>query len=1003
MFASSSARHSALVGLLVLYVCAVVPCSVSADPESIADLLGELSALDTSELGAIAAEQGATTEEMSFVSAVVEEARASGETRLTKKVLAAAFTREVAKPRVSAEEAAQLVVAELRKPRGGDVQALFSSAVLVPYLMESGLCQGDLGTAQGLVCAYASPASAAEVAGTFSDPGRGLDLALAAPAKGTSLYNILTRVAQLCSQSVTASYSPSVRVENCYQIASSEARLVVVRLDPVEFEAYYAKLLAEPIPPTSPKNILFRVIVAGLSELIPIEIYGEAYTVANIRYGLYDSDSALLVYPYGFTCRVYECEQIASCAAQPGSDPVGCVTSSSGSLGTGWELRPSGGEIRHSISTCDALPIPADARLPFVAVQNDQYALPYGIKFQTRYQEPPRDDVMRAISDASALSLYPRPTQLDRPLSTAETLGLSSVSAADPQWTYSFSRIAAYDYNLVFSGLQTKETAGPTTSSAPELCKRSRYWAGRSIYGDAFWRYHGRGHGDARTCNQYPFDLDDDCPDYVARADDIFPMPVTDLVWAQTLAHQAMPPSCAINAPATVSVVGSASAAEGSPVVFQIARIGNKDFDVLVNYSTASGTATAGVDFVPTSGSVTIRAGEDAATVSVPTIPDSGDGPGSVEAFALNIFTPTVDAVVGAGTAEGVIAERLGKAQVSAGGSHSCATNSDASLWCWGRTYSGLDGISENAPVRFGDVDWKSVASGMNGSCAVKYNGTLWCLGLPQATAQYDYDIPTQIGTATDWDTVTAGAYHNCAIKRNGSLWCWGVNSFGQLGNGTSNGTITGIPARVGSGTDWMQVSGGNHHTCGLKKNGTIWCWGNNADLQLTGLAGTFLLPTQVGTDADWAEVAAAHSTSCARKTNGTVWCWGSDAGDGALGDGPTNTSGPPRSVSSLRTWTGVGASFNRGCAVDSLSLLYCWGDNRYGALGDGTTSDRTSPTLISGHSNWAAVDPGWEHTCATKKDNTIWCWGNNGLGRLGGGPNTGASSSRPIQVRLGP
>jgi hypothetical protein len=31
---------------------------------------------------------------------------------------------------------------------------------------------------------------------------------------------------------------------------------------------------------------------------------------------------------------------------------------------------------------------------------------------------------------------------------------------------------------------------------------------------------------------------------------------------------------------------------------------------------------------------------------------------------------------------------------------------------------------------------------------------------------------------------VSAGGYHTCAIKQDGSLWCWGWNDYGQLGDG---------------------------------------------------------------------------------------------------------------------------------------------------------------------------------------------------------------------------
>lgn len=39
--------------------------------------------------------------------------------------------------------------------------------------------------------------------------------------------------------------------------------------------------------------------------------------------------------------------------------------------------------------------------------------------------------------------------------------------------------------------------------------------------------------------------------------------------------------------------------------------------------------------------------------------------------------------------------------------------------------------------------------------------------------------------TATTWATVEAGAIHTCAIRTDGTLWCWGQNLSGELGEGS--------------------------------------------------------------------------------------------------------------------------------------------------------------------------------------------------------------------------
>jgi len=98
--------------------------------------------------------------------------------------------------------------------------------------------------------------------------------------------------------------------------------------------------------------------------------------------------------------------------------------------------------------------------------------------------------------------------------------------------------------------------------------------------------------------------------------------------------------------------------------------------------------------------------------------------------------------------------------------------------------------------------------------------------------------------------TITAGGYHSCGIKTDSTLSCWGFNNAGQTV--TPAGTFT-------------QVAGGGYHSCGRKTDGTLACWGDNTYGQAAPPAGTF---TQVATG-------GIHT--CGVKSDGTATCWGSN------------------------------------------------------------------------------------------------------------------------------
>jgi alpha-tubulin suppressor-like RCC1 family protein len=140
-------------------------------------------------------------------------------------------------------------------------------------------------------------------------------------------------------------------------------------------------------------------------------------------------------------------------------------------------------------------------------------------------------------------------------------------------------------------------------------------------------------------------------------------------------------------------------------------------------------------------------------------------------------------------------------AKVAAGGYHTCAIKEDGSLWCWGDNEEGQigDGTWEDkkSPVKIIESGVVSVAAGGFHTCAIKEDGSLWCWG-KNDSGQLGYDsdeaneaknTPVQI-MESGVVAVAAGLYHTCAIKQDGSLWCWGSNEDGQLGDGTEELSI---------------------------------------------------------------------------------------------------------------------------------------------------------------------------------------------------------------------
>jgi len=194
---------------------------------------------------------------------------------------------------------------------------------------------------------------------------------------------------------------------------------------------------------------------------------------------------------------------------------------------------------------------------------------------------------------------------------------------------------------------------------------------------------------------------------------------------------------------------------------------------------------------------------------------------------------------------------------------------------------------------------------------------------------------------ASDVAEVATGVAYSCARKKDGTLWCWGNNIWGVLGDGTT--TSSPVPVQVTSlGNTVARVFAGNSNVCALKTDGTAWCWGQN----LFGVVGDGtetdrLSPVQVttlGTDAT--EIGIYETYACAARMDGTVWCWGWGL-YGAFGEEPTPDERlvPEKVTAFVGTATEITVGRYHNCALKTDRTVWCWGADTHGELGAGSVS----------------------------------------------------------------
>ncbi|MCD6500044.1 MAG: hypothetical protein J7M25_17265 [Deltaproteobacteria bacterium] len=141
----------------------------------------------------------------------------------------------------------------------------------------------------------------------------------------------------------------------------------------------------------------------------------------------------------------------------------------------------------------------------------------------------------------------------------------------------------------------------------------------------------------------------------------------------------------------------------------------------------------------------------------------------------------------------------------------------------------------------------------------------------------------------------------------------------------------------------WVQVSAHGDRTCGLKEDGTVWCWGR----ALVSMTPPNSEPTRPNGLIDVVDVSVGQDFACAVKSDHSLWCWGLST-HGELGQNDTIAHDNPVQVPMLPAIVEVGAGDNHVCARAENGTFYCWGANDHGQLGDGTTTERHSPTSIT-------------------------------------------------------
>jgi hypothetical protein len=202
-------------------------------------------------------------------------------------------------------------------------------------------------------------------------------------------------------------------------------------------------------------------------------------------------------------------------------------------------------------------------------------------------------------------------------------------------------------------------------------------------------------------------------------------------------------------------------------------------------------------------------------------------------------------------------------------GDAGCGLSADGLAHCWG------GGVEEATPPG----PFSAIALGDGNACGVRPNGTLTCWGdddsLKEVPAGQFVDVTVDDGRA-------------CAVAAAGHVACWGMRittsdgmrvdgAFKQVVFAGARCTLDMAGAIACSPTQgtpptgpFERISASSNHACGLRSDGSVACFGEDAVARLEAPAGT------------WTDIVSYSNATCLRSDDGQSACWGASYGDGA-------------------------------------------------------------------------------------------------------------------------
>ncbi|HLA36807.1 MAG TPA: hypothetical protein VJ001_18245 [Rhodocyclaceae bacterium] len=197
-----------------------------------------------------------------------------------------------------------------------------------------------------------------------------------------------------------------------------------------------------------------------------------------------------------------------------------------------------------------------------------------------------------------------------------------------------------------------------------------------------------------------------------------------------------------------------------------------------------------------------------------------------------------------------------------------------------------LDALAEFKTDQFGILhDVIDLQSGGGFHLALRRDGSVWVIDGLDYGRKRRFDRP--VAGLNDVKAIAAGRRHALALKNDGSVWGWQEDVYenrrATINVKTINLLFNSVPHRVENLHDVIKIAATDTTSLALTKDGAVWSWGGLGEC---GEHGVEKLPVEyrvverpfrIPNVNDIVDIAAGSSQVMALKRDGTVWRWGND------------------------------------------------------------------------------------------------------------------------------